>query len=189
MKKCLILVLAAFLAVTVSTQAQGKKLYFGPKAGLNITGITSTNMDTWRIGANVGGFAMYKFNNFVAVQGDLLFSMMGANYDVGNVRLNYLAIPVVAKVYMIDRLSIQLGPQIGFRVYDHVSGMDLGVKGSELFNGVDVSFLVGLGYEFDMGLMVDFRYGVGLTNPVKSSYNDGDGSSNQLFQFSVGWMF
>jgi hypothetical protein len=115
-------------------------------------------------------------------------------------KLNYINIPLMAKFYMAEGLSIEAGPQIGFLV---------SAKGeyeySETFNGVtesgseeadledisNVDFGVnfGLGYKLDSGLNFGARYNLGLSNVNDYEGSDADKVNNRVIQVSVGFMF
>lgn len=189
MKKMIWIALVAVFIGVGAANAQSKKFSFGPKIGLNISTITDSHAESWRTGANVGMFAEYHKNDFIGFQGELMFSMMGANYGNSNkIRLNYISIPLLVKLYIWDNFSLDLGPQIGFKVYDKIKMVDSEFSNSDMFHPVELSFVVGIGYEFDMGLTAAFRYIPGLTNALNSDYTDHN-SKNQLFQLSLGWKF
>lgn len=190
MKKIILIAFTALFACAVMNAQDHNRMYFGPKLGLNITTITNTDYNSWRAGVNVGAFALYHYNEYIGAQAELLYSMGGANYGNGNnIKTGYIAIPILAKIYLYDRLALNLGPQFGFRVYDKIgTPSDFDYKDDNAFNVFDLQFQLGLSYEFNFGLMADFRYGIGLTNAIKSSYNGGN-NKNQMFQLSVGWMF
>lgn len=179
-----------FLGVSLASAEENNRLYWGPKAGLNISTITKSEASAWRAGANVGMFAMCRYNDYWGLEADLMFSMMGTDYDEGNIRLNYLTLPILGKLYLFRNLNMQLGPQFGVKVYDKINMYDVAdVKNSGAFTGFEVMFVVGLGYEFNFGMTADVRYGIGLTNSIKDSYALGDKCKNEMFQISVGWRF
>ena len=183
------LMMMLFLGASL-VSAQENRVYWGPKVGVNISAITKSGFSSWKGGANVGVLAMYRYNDYLGLQTELLFSMMGANFDGGNMHVNYLTLPVIAKVYLIDNLSLELGPQLGVKVYDKINVYEgVHIKNSKAFNGFELMFAVGLGYEFKFGMIADVRYGIGLTNSIKNSYIIGDNSKNEMFQISLGWKF
>ncbi|MCP9611910.1 porin family protein [Coprobacter tertius] len=190
MKRKFLLLFAVLFLSAAAVSAQENRMYWGPKIGLNIASITKSSFSSWRGGANVGLFAMYRYNDFWGAEVDLMFSQMGANYADGNMRVNYLTLPIMGKVYLYRNLNLQLGPQIGVKVYDNVHVYGEGNnRDTKAFNSFEVGFVVGLGYEFNFGLVTDIRYGIGFTNSLKNSYAMGDNCKNQMFQLSVGWKF
>ena len=55
-------------------------------------------------------------------------------------------------------------------------------------NTVDLSFAMGLSYDFNMGLVVSARYNLGLTNVIEKDKFGGN-NQNRVFQLSAGWKF
>ena len=188
--KCKMLWVAIIALLFPLAGMSQKSFDWGPKVGINFSTITSTGASSWRTGVHAGFFARQRYNSFIGAQAELMYSTMGANYDGGHDRLGYITIPVVANVFLIDKLALQVGPQFGFKVYDKITyPANISMTGTKSFNTFDLEFLVGLGYEFNFGLIADFRYGIGLTNAVKSSHNGGKNNKNEMFQLSVGWKF
>lgn len=194
MKKKFLLSILALLICSGITFAQEKSWHFGPKIGANITSISNVDAQSWRGGVNVGAFAMYRYNDFLGAQADLMFSMMGTDFkDGANLRLNYISIPILAKLYLYKTLNLELGPQIGFKVFDQFNlGNNTSYTDHDIYNTFDIGFVAGLGYEFSivgLNFMAEARYVTGFTNPIKSEYNDGKNNKNQMVQLSVGWIF
>ena len=54
-------------------------------------------------------------------------------------------------------------------------------------NTVDLSFAMGLSYDFNMGLVVSARYNLGLTNVIEKDIVGNN--QNRVFQLSAGWKF
>ncbi|KIO43647.1 porin family protein [Sanguibacteroides justesenii] len=202
-KLVLMLVVAVMLCGTVNAQSMfksrvegvtGTEFYFGPKFGFNLSNVHNSEMDN-KFSFHVGAFAEFKFNDFFGLQPELLYSRQGARDKVGGVkiksRLNYLNIPVLAKFYVLEALSIDCGPQLDLVLNGkHVAkqgGTTVKEKIRKL-NTVGLTFALGATYHFDMGLMVSARYNLGLSNAMdKDAF--GDNNQNRLFQLSAGWRF
>ncbi|MBT8210736.1 MAG: PorT family protein, partial [Eudoraea sp.] len=96
---------------------------FGVRGGANfatITGDDTDNLDS-RIGLFLGGTAEFEVvADKFAIQPELLYSMQGSEYSDsdggfdGRFKLDYLNVPVMAKVYVADGFFLEAGPQIGF---------------------------------------------------------------------------
>ena len=90
-------------------------------------------------------------------------------------------------------MNLELGPQIGFKVFDQYNmGDNTSVTDHDMYNTMDVGFVAGLGYEFNLiglNFMTEARYVAGFTNPIKSEYNNGKNNKNQMVQLSLGWIF
>ena len=157
-------------------QAQSEEMKFGVKAGAaqtNLAGEGDTG-DT-KIGFYAGGLIDLPVAGNFHVQPELLFSMEGAE-DAG---LTYLRVPVMAKYYIIEGLSLQAGPQLGIKVGAEDDFIDESTK------SVDFGLAAGAAYELPMGLFFDIRYNAGLAN-----ISEGEGDVNTLgVMLGVGWRF
>lgn len=168
MKKIIFLILLVLF--TTKSFSQGVDL--GIKVGANFASLTD-DVKT-RTGLNFGGFATIKFNDKIALQGDLLYSQQGAELlDIGKVDLDYMNVPVVLKYYLVKKLNIQVGPQFGFLVNDD----DLNTE------SIDIAGVVGLGLDLPLGFRIDGRYNFGLTE----IFPDVSGLKNNVLSLSVGW--
>lgn len=168
MKKIIFLILLVLF--TTKSFSQGVDL--GIKVGANFATLTD-DVET-RTGLNFGAFATIKFNDKIALQGDLLYSQQGAELlDIGKVDLDYINVPVVLKYYLIKKLNIQVGPQFGFLVNDD----DLNSE------SMDIAGVVGIGLDLPLGFRIDGRYNFGLTE----IFPDVSGLKNNVFSLSVGW--
>jgi hypothetical protein len=168
MKK--IIFLSLIVLFTTKSLSQGVDL--GIKVGANFATLTD-DVET-RTGLNFGAFATIKFNDKIALQGDVLYSQQGAELlDIGKVDLDYINVPVVLKYYLVKKLNIQVGPQFGFLVNDD----DLNSE------SMDIAGVVGIGLDLPLGFRIDGRYNFGLTE----IFPDVSGLKNNVFSLSVGW--
>lgn len=186
----------AFVAVLAFAGLKAQNITIGPKVGFNVTNVSNINDSKNKISLNLGAFAEFKFNDMWAIQPELIYSRQGyRDKDGGDkykARVNYLNIPVLAKLYVIrplEALSIDLGPQFGFALNGKnvlKSGGTTVKNKIDHLNTFDLSFVVGASYEFDMGLMLSARYNFGLTNVIDKD-EIGTGNKNHVFQLSAGW--
>lgn len=185
MKKIL-LAAVLFLAASASIQAQLVK--FGVKAGVNFANQTGDAFDASGIDKegitsyHAGLVAEIKLLDRFAIQPELLYSTQGATYKYAaeefKNELGYLSIPVMAKFYLTDSFSLEVGPQASFLLSekDNVDFED-----AETFEfGVNA----GLGFKLTENFFVQGRYGLGLTDASK----DAD-VKNSTIQLSVGFLF
>lgn len=207
--------------------AQAQTARFGVKGGLNVSTLTGNieNAEA-KIGAHVGGLVEIKITNKFAIQPELLLSLQGAKNDYtrgsGNYRytneekvnLTYINIPVMAKFYVIPKLSLEAGPQLGFLVNAENKYTETEVDGGDVFTvsrkndikgnlrTIDAGFNLGASYYFTNNLFVQGRYTIGLSSIDKNDYNrnnDDDfndynydydkGIHNGVFQASIGYRF
>ena len=99
-------------------------------------------------------------------------------------RLSYVYLPVVTKYYLIGGMNVQLGAQFGYLVTSKATGSP---SLKPVINKYNVDALVGLGYDFNCGLMIEGRYNIGLTNLQRT--NDPLDLRNATMEVMVGWKF
>lgn len=169
-----------------SSNAQDKKdMSFGIKAGLNIA--TVTNVDNSKVLAGIQGgvFGEFMISDKFAIQPEVLFSAQGVKSEGMELKLDYINIPVLAKYYVADSFSLELGPQVGFLVSAKAEGEDV----KEFFKTTDVSVDFGANYDFTKNFMFGVRYNLGLLR-IQESLDPGESESkNSVFQIAVGYKF
>lgn len=160
MKK-IVITLSAML-FTCYLYSQG--LTAGLKAGVNITNFTGEfgEVDKKSLtGFHAGGFLSIRVLG-ISLQPELLVSTAGATIDDGesdDIRLTYLAMPVMLKYRTLFGLFFEAGPQFSFKL-----GEDIGNKTINNFaKDLDLSAAVGLGIQTKRGLGVGVRYLAGLS--------------------------
>ena len=200
MKKIILTVAAVF--AFGFTNAQETK--FGIKGGVNFANLTGDIEDNSSlVGFNVGGLVEIKVSDKFFIQPELLFSAQGAkaeytegtiNYE-GKLNLGYLNIPLMAKYYVAEGLSLEAGPQIGFLLsakskFDVTDGTNSASSEEDVkddFESTDFGFNFGAGYDFTSNLSAGVRYNLGLTNIAK---NSGDEElKNTVLSVSLAYKF
>lgn len=189
MKNLYIALFALFTTLGVSAQ----DTTFGLKAGVNFAKIGGDDINS----GDVEGLTAYHFglvaefgvSESFSVQPELLYSVKGYSFeDFGNsdtdVKLNYISIPVMAKYYIADGVSLEAGPQIGVLVNAKSGDEDI----RDFINGLDYGVALGFGYKFDGGFNVSTRYTLGLSN-INDENIFNSKNQNNVFQLSVGYLF
>lgn len=167
------------------------KSIIGIKAGLNMAtlGGDASGIST-RVGFHIGLYADLKADDNFHLQPELIYSSQGAKSNSSNevAMYNYLNIPLIIKVYAVEGLHFDFGPQFGVLTGAEVKlngGQKVDVK--DALNSFDLSFGLGMGYnmnEIDLNL----RYNLGVTTTVNEPDNPREDSfSNQVFQISIGF--
>lgn len=196
MKKIILTVVMVFTLGFVNAQEKAD-MAFGVKGGLNISTITNADVDGVNskslVGFHVGFFGEFMVSNKFAIQPEVLYSAQGTELEFegisGDLKLDYITIPVMAKYYVADAFSLELGPQIGFLVSAKAkSGGDSEDVKDEL-KSTDVSLNFGLGYDITQNFMIGARYSLGLTRLQDELIPGEDESKNSVFQISVGYKF
>ena len=191
MKKTLLL-LAAFLMLGTAVKAQDWSNWsYGVKGGFNFSNVTGDWDGKMKFSFHAGAFAEYRFNDFWGIQPELIYSRQGT-YDKNDgakqwYRMNYLNIPILAKIYVLEDLSVDLGPQVGILLnskYKMKQGGTTHKTDISDMKGADISFAMGLTYQLFYNWDISFRYNLGLSDVKKNI----DGK-NSVIQLSAGYRF
>ncbi len=196
------------LALPATGRAQGD-LEWGVKGGLNVTGLRGAGgtFDSKR-GVVAGAFGVFDFAPEFGVEVDALFAMKGATLmgvgvdqsgsftgpiTEGFFILDYIEVPILARLNapVHGRLSPHLyaGPTIAFKI--GARSRYLGMPSSDLKSArtLDSGLAFGVSADVALGtrkLVLDARYGVGLTNAFDWA---GPDLKNDAFSLMAGVAF
>jgi hypothetical protein len=198
---------ALLLTLPASGRAQGD-IAWGVKGGLNLSGLRGGNglYDSKR-GVVAGAYGVFDFAPEFGIEVDALFSMKGAKYPVFGVSgggnpvkfgesffvLDYLEVPILARLNApaYGRLSphIYFGPTIAIKV--GARAIDNGQPARDLndVRSLDSGLAAGASVDVALGeykLVLDGRFGLGLTNAFDSSQPD---LKNDSFSLMAGVSF
>ncbi|WP_106830243.1 porin family protein [Parabacteroides pacaensis] len=187
----------------LSTKRHGSALAikYGVKAGVNLSNMSNDmtfdpnfSMGTgFRLGALVNlhwgqrTASSLPGTGLWGLQPEVLFSNQVIKSDEEDIKLNYIQVPVMMKVYPLSALSFEVGPEFSYLFSSSpesikVNGANVKVGDCKGFNfGVGV----GAAYEFNFGLMVGARYSIGFTDLAKNL----KWKNNSNIQLTVGWLF
>ncbi|MGQ2985111.1 porin family protein [Flavobacterium sp.] len=169
---------------------------FGVKGGVNFATISGNDIDSpeSRTSFHVGVVAEFPLADIFSIQAEALYSGQGFDFDFdgpdgdkAELQLDYINVPVLAKVYVTKGLSIEAGPQFSFLVNEEVDlnpnsdDGDFDMDEAETF---EFGVAAGLTFQTEMGLFATGRYNVGLTE----IYKDVD-AKNSVFQLGIGYKF
>ncbi|MFH1352755.1 MAG: porin family protein [bacterium] len=221
MRKVFGLVCAVLFVAGISSVARAQNLSFGVKAGLNFANLSpdpageywegyyggypcsDSYAYAYKItgGIALGGFAVYKVNDNLSIQPELLYTQKGAKVEWTDtfkyedwmyqytetysgecdVELNYIEIPVLVK-YSISpggdiRPFVFGGPALGILMGAKADSEDIksDCKSTEL------SIVLGGGVDYGI-YSVDLRYSMGMTKV----FNEGD-EKNSVISLMVGY--
>lgn len=214
-KKLLLLLITLGLTLSASYAQIG----LGIRGGLNIAGCGGGGCDEEdteslsRVGLHVNLVASFIINQRIELQTEVQYSQRGNRYedfflelelaDLGTenvyfeglaLKNNYIAIPVLLKVYPVGGLYFNLGPQFSYLLQSTTvfesselpqSPIEADTKAE--FNNFDFGVAGGLGYDFRYGLTTELRYSYGFTNIIGSSNSLEDINRNTIIQVSVGY--
>jgi hypothetical protein len=197
MKKVLLFFVTAMFGIPIINA----QIAFGAKAGVNFSDITDEKVDSFdgRTSFHFGAVAEIEISEKFSFQPELLFSSQGSKYSEdfegedfeGEVKVNYLNVPLMAKYYVTEGLSIEAGPQIGFLLSATDEYEDEEDDIDEFLKSTDFGLNLGLGYKLDSGLFFNARYNLGLSDNLDADEFETDGAEykNSVIQISVGYFF
>ncbi|KUJ53195.1 porin family protein [Chryseobacterium sp. JAH] len=215
MKKLLLVASVVLMGVAVKAQ----ETRFGVKAGYSLTMLkvdgdqddleerTTDPSHTFY----VGGLVEHKFSDTFGIQGELLYSPLGGkeDYNVSEGQLYFrekskvtfgtLLIPVSAKYFITENLSVALGASFGVILsakQKTVIDAGIGIPGLELegddevdikddVNTLNIAPFLGAEFMLENGLFFDARYNYGISDLSKSEGK----ITNSFLQVGVGFKF
>lgn len=169
---------------------------FGVKGGVNFANIIGDDIgdQSSRTSFHVGVVGELPLADIFSLQAEVLYSGQGfklkdplVGSDDQEYQLDYINVPVLAKLYFTKGLSIEAGPQFSFLVNEEFdTDPDNDPGDTELDEAADFDFGVaaGLTFQTEMGLFASGRYTYGFTDVIE----DYD-VQNSVFQISIGYKF
>lgn len=157
MRSLKILLLSAFIVLVSNTiSAQG----FGVRAGANFSDITGSGLDTnVKTGMYVGVFKEIPLiKGLLFIQPELQYSQEGFDNKIKDVKIDYISVPIMAKVYALKLLSFETGPQFGFPISDNLDVLKT--------NSFVTSWGFGMSLNLPLGLSINARYITGLSDAI-----------------------
>jgi hypothetical protein len=185
-----------FITLLIAAQASMAQFNVGVKAGVNISKIDGRSFkDAFSYGYHLGGFAEIGLGSKFSLQPEVLFNQYQSKLDSnfkniyqnafadarsGNVKLNYLSVPLLLNYKLSKAFSLQAGPQFGVLINKDKNLLE---NGKEAFNNGDLSLLGGAQLRISK-LRITGRYGIGLNNI--NDIDNKDKWKSQAFQLSLG---
>ncbi len=160
-------------------------LHYGVKGGINFSNFRDDKVGNYDFETatnyHFGGFIEFKFFNNLYIQPELLYSTVGTQFKNSGFKvknqLNYLSIPLIAKVYINDNnFSIEVGPQFSVLVSESN-------KIGNSSEGYEIGAVAGLGLKLSRTIYLQGRYIIGLSD-IKEKYN----VKNSTIQVSIGFI-
>lgn len=174
---------------------------YGVKAGINMSNMSEDmSFDphfSMGMGFRVGALVNFHWGQRTAsslpgtglwgLQPEVVFSNQTVKSNAGDVKLNYIQVPIMLKVYPVSALSVEVGPEFSYLISSSPKSMTTDDAELSLGDCKGFNFGAGVGatYEFDFGLMVGGRYSFGFTDLAKNL----KWKNNSNIQVTVGWLF
>lgn len=174
-----------------------KKLELNVKYGLNVTNISNLPSNREKVSFHLGYVVAYNMSKRYSFQTELLYSRQG--FVTGKVdgwrhrvRMNYLNVPVLARVEIWRGWRIEAGPQADILLNAKEKYRDddrVFKRRVHAVNPIGLSLAMGVSCDFDgVDVFMSMRYNLGLTNVMEKEVV-GENNRNHVFQFSVGKKF
>ena len=198
MKKS-ILFIAAMIMSTTFVAAQ-EFVYFGAKGGLNFSTFSGDGFSDFeedskaRTAYHLGLLAEIPVSDRFSIQPEVLYSAQG--YDITEIensddiefQLDYVTVPVLAKLYVVNGLSLEAGPQFGFLVKNEIDSGDGSITlNDDNYNNFDLSLGLGASFKFNK-FFIYGRYNAGMTDIYETNGVEID-AKNSVIQAGVGLLF
>jgi opacity protein-like surface antigen len=172
-------ILSILLVVAVAFTGQAQIFKLGVKAGPNFANLNGGDIQTkTRTSFHAGGAAEIGLSKKWSLAAELLYTSQGADVDgFGDLNLDYVSVPVMARIYLIEeKFAIDLGPQFSFLIDE----------ADTAFENEDYDFAVvgGVTLNITKSIFAQARYVAGLTEASKDAE-----IKNSVFQLSVGYNF
>ena len=186
MKTLLVTIVVIGMALYQVSAQSVQSITLGPKIGLNVSSWSGDDFNTdSKTGINIGAFSIIKFSEKFSLQPELLYSGQGTICGCrgSKIPVNYLILPILAKVDVYKNLYLNAGPQIGF-LLSAKDGEDTSAE--DEFSSTDFGIAIGAGYALPMRLHFHLRYIFGLSNINSEDFDEN--TQSRVFQVSVGYL-
>ena len=180
----IIFVILLVFSLSNKSVAQG----LGIRAGANFA--TVTGGDIPQVGGITGYYAgvyyqMSLIKDFLYLQPEVQYSSQGfSSKEFGETvdySMDYITLPILAKIYVIKIFSFEAGPQFGFNISDSFETENSKGYTVETF---DPGLALGFNINLPLGLYLDARYVYSFSEVVADT-----NEKNQVFQAGLGFKF
>lgn len=195
MKKAIVMGIIALAGMQLSAQENTKNEgNFGIKGGLNHSTVTKGDFDEGpdpRTSFHIGFFSEIPLiGNVLSLQPEFIysrqgfennFSFLGNNYKT-TYKIDYINVPILAKIHLGKALSIEAGPQFGLKINENVETNNSETVTNDV-KPFDTAIAAGLSLNFDT-MFISGRYTYSLNEVVENS-----NAKNSVFQIGIGFKF
>ncbi len=200
MKKTTLFLCLIFCSATLLAQEVENRFQFGARAGVNFSTITGDDFESpksrtsFYAGLMAETFVTEKF----ALQGEIFYS--GQGFDIeettfagvtvtpeAEFQIDYIQVPLLAKIYLIEGLNIHAGPQFGFKINEELDTDPTGDGGdfdTDRIKDFDFQLAAGAEFKLTKGFFIQARYTYGFSEVVEDT-----DAHNSTFSAGVGFMF
>lgn len=188
MKKIFTIIVATFMAISVSAQSEAGSLSWKPNVGITYSTITGDPDDesSSSIALTAGVEAMYMINEKFGAAFGVNYTGYSVDNDETDMSLTnyYFHVPVTANYYIAQGFALKAGVAINIIASAKLSLDKVTEDVKDDCKSSFISIPVGASYELSNGLVFDLRYSIGVGDVSKLS----DGSFSSLM-FTLGYKF
>lgn len=166
------------------------------------TTFTSSRVENYgynyKKGLYIGALLNIQYSKSYALQPELTYSNQGAKAEFlndKNINIHFFSIGAINKFFIMkdEKFHLLVGTSLDFiinksdLINEEEYELNRGVK-----NGIDFSFFLGLGYQFNSGLTFEARYKRGTRGVFSDDYIillKKDSHRSSLFQFGIAYKF
>ena len=195
MKKIMLSLVFISGIYAVNAQSWSDDVQFGIRGGLNVSTVVGDDFDEpdARNGYYAGLVVEVPLSERVSVQPEVFYATQGFdlaaqdNQEDSSFKLDYIQIPVMFKIYIIDGLNLQVGPQFGFKMNEEVNLIGGGTEidfDTDSIKDFDMQIASGLEYKFGKNFFAQARYTRGVSKMIEDTK-----AYNSVLSLGVGLMF
>jgi len=186
MRKLLVILLLLFAFSSI--KAQGIPLEYAVRMAMNMSQFDdnfprSDAERQYRLGLMAGVVASYMIYTQMALSAELFYMTTGGIFKSSSQYYSskstyifqYIALNFLYRYYVWRGLAAMIGPQIGFLLSaDQKWKSDHGSNTTDIkkeINPMALGLVLGAAWQFPCGVLLDFRYRMGLNNIWKSKFD------------------
>jgi len=195
MKKIGVFVLCITTGVSAFAQSWSDNFQLGVKGGVNLATVAGDDFDSpdSRTSFYAGLLAEVPLTDQVSLQPEVFYS--GQGFDINDnpdgvdaeYQIDYIQVPVLLKIYLIDGLNIHAGPQFGFKINEQADFDPTNEGGNfdtDAIKDFDFQITAGAGYKFAESFFIEARYSYGLSEMIEDT-----DVHNSYVSAGIGFMF
>ncbi|WP_062055364.1 porin family protein [Aquimarina longa] len=195
MKKTILFFSIILCSITAVAQDSDMQVRLGVRGGVNFATITGDDFKSpkSRTSFYAGLVAESFISDRFSLQGEAFYS--GQGFDIektlltpkAEFQIDYIQVPILAKVYLIEGLNIHAGPQFGFKINEEIDTDPTGNGGdfnTDQIKDFDFQLAAGIELKLTKDFFIQARYTHGLSEVVENT-----DAHNSTFSTGIGFMF
>ncbi len=177
----------AILLTASSVTAQG----VGVRAGVNLSTISGDYYDSTSKTGFYAGFynEITLVKDVFFIQPEVQYSSEKFSTNFADYTVDYITVPILAKVYAVKLLSFETGPQFGFKINDKAESNNmLNIKPDYDYETFNPAWAFGASLNLPYGLGINARFVSSFNSIFKDSEYKSEGKS-QVWQLGASFKF